>query len=81
VNRTTTCRSWGVDPAAQGQGIGSAVLQPVLGWCDTLRLGAYLENTNERNLVFYQRLGFRILEALVFAPDGPTVWRMWRPPA
>ena len=70
----------GVDPSAQGQGIGSDLLRPVLGWCDTLRLGAYLENTNARNLVFYERLGFRVLEALVLAPEGPTVWRMWRPP-
>jgi ribosomal protein S18 acetylase RimI-like enzyme len=70
----------GVDPAAQGQGIGSALLQPVLGWCNTLRLGAYLENTNARNLVFYERLGFRVLEVLVLAPGGPTVWRMWRSP-
>lgn len=68
----------GVDPAAQGQGIGSAVLEPVLRWCDTLRLGAYLENTNERNLVFYERLGFRVLEIMALAADGPTVWRMWR---
>jgi len=69
----------GVDPSARGRGTGSAVLQPVLRWCDTLRLGAYLENTNERNLVFYDRLGFRVLETMVLAEDGPTVWRMWRP--
>jgi ribosomal protein S18 acetylase RimI-like enzyme len=71
----------GVDPSAQGQGAGSAVLEPVLQWCDTLRLGAYLENTNEKNLVFYERLGFRVLETMVLAEDGPTVWRMWRAPA
>jgi hypothetical protein len=56
------------------------VLQPVLNWCDTLRLGAYLENTSARNLVFYERLGFSVLEVLVLAPHGPTVWRMWRSP-
>jgi len=70
----------GVDLSARGQGNGSAVLQPVLQWCDTLRLGAYLENTNERNLVFYERVGFRVVEMLVLAEDGPTVWRMWRSP-
>jgi ribosomal protein S18 acetylase RimI-like enzyme len=70
----------GVDPGAQGQGIGSALLQPVLAWCDTLRLGVYLENTNVRNLVFYERLGFGVLEVLVLTPNGPTVWRMWRSP-
>jgi ribosomal protein S18 acetylase RimI-like enzyme len=71
----------GVDRSARGQGTGSAVLQPVLQWCDTLQLGAYLENTNERNLVFYDRLGFGVLEMMVLAEHGPTVWRMWRAPA
>ena len=61
----------GVDPRAQGQGLGSALLQPVLRWCDTLRLGAYLENTNAGNLVFYEQLGFRVLERIVLAPEGP----------
>ena len=71
----------GVDPSAQGQGTGSAVLQPVLQWCDTLRLGAYLENTNERNLAFYERIRFRVLDMMVLGKDGPRVWRMWRAPA
>jgi hypothetical protein len=31
--------------------------------------------------VFYERLGFRVLEMMALAEDGPTVWRMWRAPA
>lgn len=69
-----------VDPSQQGRGIGSALLKPILGRCDEMQVGAYLENTNARNLVFYERLGFGVLEVLVLALSGPTVWRMWRPP-
>jgi ribosomal protein S18 acetylase RimI-like enzyme len=71
----------GVDPSAQGRGLGKTVLRPVLERCDALGLSAYLENTNARNLALYERLGFRVLEELVVARDGPSVWCMWRDPA
>jgi GNAT superfamily N-acetyltransferase len=61
----------GVDPSAQGQGIGSAVLQPVLGWCDTLRLGGYLENTNARTLVFMSGSDFKCSRRWCAPQTGP----------
>ena len=69
----------GTDPAAQGQGIGSAVLAPVLDQCDADGLGAYLESSKERNIDFYARHGFRVTGEL-HLPRGPTMWQMWRDP-
>ena len=68
----------GVDPEFQHRGLGRAVLEPVLNRCDLNGLGAYLENTNVRNLGFYEGLGFRTVEVCTLAGNGPTVWRMWR---
>ena len=69
----------GTDPSAQGQGLGSAVLQPVLERCDADGLGAYLESSKERNIDFYARHGFRVTGELRL-PRGPVVWPMWREP-
>jgi ribosomal protein S18 acetylase RimI-like enzyme len=67
----------GTDPAAQGQGLGSAVLGPVLEQCDADGVGAYLESSKERNIAFYARHGFRVTREL-HLPRGPTIWAMWR---
>jgi ribosomal protein S18 acetylase RimI-like enzyme len=69
----------GTDPAAQGQGFGSAVLGPVLQQCDADGVGAYLESSKERNIAFYARHGFRVTGELRL-PRGPTMWAMWREP-
>jgi ribosomal protein S18 acetylase RimI-like enzyme len=69
----------GVDPDEQGQGLGSALMGPVLRSCDEDRIPAYLESSKERNVDFYGRHGFRVLEELRL-PAGPPVWLMWRDP-
>jgi ribosomal protein S18 acetylase RimI-like enzyme len=69
----------GTEPDAQGQGLGSAVLGPVLEQCDHDQVGAYLESSKERNVAFYARHGFRVLSEFRL-PRGPTMWRMWRDP-
>ena len=66
-------------PVAQGRGLGSSVLAPVLGRCDDEGLGAYLESSKEENLAFYSRHGFEVTEE-VQLPGGPPVWLMWRDP-
>jgi ribosomal protein S18 acetylase RimI-like enzyme len=69
----------GTDPAAQGRGIGSALLAPVLRQCDEDGVPAYLESSKERNVAFYARHGFRVREELAL-PRGPQMWLMWRDP-
>jgi GNAT superfamily N-acetyltransferase len=69
----------GVDPARQGEGIGSAVIRPGLELCDRERLPAYLETGKERNLAFYGRHGFAVVDEL-HLPAGPPVWFLWREP-
>lgn len=69
----------GTDPAAQGQGLGSAVLAPVLERCDSDGVGAYLESSKERNIAFYARHGFRVTREIQL-PRGPKMWAMWRDP-
>jgi GNAT superfamily N-acetyltransferase len=69
----------GVDPPAQGDGLGSALLQPMLRRCDGEGVGAYLETATERNVRFYARHGFRVTDE-VRLPDGPAMWLMWRDP-
>jgi ribosomal protein S18 acetylase RimI-like enzyme len=69
----------GTEPAAQGRGLGTAVLAPVLEECDRDGVAAYLESSKESNIAYYARFGFRVTEE-VRLPRGPRVWLMWRDP-
>ena len=70
----------GTDPDAQGGGLGSAVLRGVLDQCDSDGVAAYLESSKERNIDFYARHGFRVMEEIRLL-RGPSMWKMWREPA
>jgi ribosomal protein S18 acetylase RimI-like enzyme len=69
----------GTDPDHQGNGIASALLQPVLEGCDRDEVPAYLETGTERNVAFYTRHGFKVMEEMRL-PKGPPMWLMWRAP-
>ncbi|HJM74960.1 MAG TPA: GNAT family N-acetyltransferase [Dehalococcoidia bacterium] len=71
----------GVLPEGQGSGTGSALMRAVLDRCDREGMPAYLENTNERNLPFYERHGFKTTERVHLPDSGPSFWPMWREPA
>lgn len=68
---------FGVIPARQQQGAGSAILDFVTHKADLDQIGCYLESTNPRNLPLYQRFGFEILskEDVV-----ASTWFLWREP-
>jgi GNAT superfamily N-acetyltransferase len=69
----------GTEPAAQGQGIASAVMKPVLDRCDAEGVPAYLESSKHANIAFYRRHGFEVTDTISL-PDGPDLWGMWREP-
>ncbi|HEX8066290.1 MAG TPA: GNAT family N-acetyltransferase [Thermoleophilaceae bacterium] len=69
----------GVDRSLQRTGVGSALLEPILDGCDRDEVPAYLESSNEANIPFYARHGFRVTGE-VRMPRGPSVWPMWRDP-
>jgi ribosomal protein S18 acetylase RimI-like enzyme len=71
----------GVDPSRQHERLGSAVMQPVLQFCDTDRLPAYLETTKNRNVGFYEQHGFTVVDETRLPLDGPPMWFMWREPS
>jgi ribosomal protein S18 acetylase RimI-like enzyme len=70
----------GVSQELRGQGIGSALIQPMLERSDRAGLGCYLETSLERNLNFYQQHGFTVTQQLEIGPDKLPVWLMWRDP-
>jgi ribosomal protein S18 acetylase RimI-like enzyme len=71
----------GVEPELQGRGFGSALMQPVLERCDRDRIPAYLESSKRRNVVLYERHGFKVTEQVRAPRGGPPMWLMWREPS
>jgi GNAT superfamily N-acetyltransferase len=70
----------GVVPEAQGEGIGSALMQPILDRADRERMPAYLEASTERSRALYLRHEFVVLNEMRLPGGGPPLWRMWREP-
>ena len=70
----------GVDPDAQGRGIGSALLTRVLEQCDEKGMGAYLEASTASSARLYARHAFLGQEEFRMAEDAPPIWPMWRDP-
>jgi len=68
----------GVDPDRQGEGIGTALLEPVLDRCDRDRFAAYLETATARNVLLYERLGFGVVEELTLPNTDVHGWLMLR---
>jgi GNAT superfamily N-acetyltransferase len=71
----------GVDPAWQGKGLGSRLMQPILDRADAEDLPVTLETGQPRNLPLYARHGFEVTAELPpVAPGAPAVWTMKRAP-
>jgi len=70
----------GVEPGRQGQGVGSALIEPGLARADRDRLPCYLETAKEINVTFYKRHGFEVLQEVPIGGDGPPMWTMLREP-
>lgn len=68
----------GVDPESQGQGIGTALLQPVLKESAKESTPCYLETQTQRNVQFYRRLGFEVLLETEVPGLDLRIWCMAR---
>jgi GNAT superfamily N-acetyltransferase len=70
----------GVEPERQGQGLGGALMQPILARADRDHLACYLETHREGNVRLYERHGFEVV-CRAEVPDHPiAVWAMVRKP-
>ncbi|MGW1109064.1 GNAT family N-acetyltransferase [Streptomyces sp. NPDC002540] len=70
----------GVTPGAQGQGLGSAVLVPGVDAAARAGYPAFLETSSERNVKFYERLGFKVTAEVLLPDNGPRTWCMRKDP-
>lgn len=70
----------GTDPDHRRKGLGTALMKPVLEQCDREGCGAYLENSTENNLAFYEGLGFEVVGEINLGRGAPPLWPMWRKP-
>ena len=68
----------GVDPARQGAGLGSDLLEQCLDRVDADHDRAFLETPNPRTVPFYERHGFRVI-SISQAGACPPVTSMLRP--
>jgi GNAT superfamily N-acetyltransferase len=69
-----------VEPAAQGRGVGSALIRYGLDQARAAGHGALLETGNPRNVPLYQRHGFRVVDDADTPGGGPHIWFMrWDP--
>jgi len=73
AKKLVTGDSWylsiiGVHPAAQGKGLGRALLEPTLCEARDRRVSCYLETFTPGNMGFYRRLGFEAVASY----DEPT---------
>jgi GNAT superfamily N-acetyltransferase len=68
-----------VAPAAQGQGLGRALVTHGLNLARADGCPAFLETGTPRNVPFYQSLGFQIVDKQRAPDDGPVIWFMQAP--
>ena len=70
----------GTRPAHQRQGLGSALLAPMLGQLDRDEQSARLDTSTTGNVAFYEQHGFEVVAQLELPHGAPTTWLMHRRP-
>tara|TARA_R110000765_G_scaffold4938_3_gene15478 strand:+ start:2209 stop:2808 length:600 start_codon:yes stop_codon:yes gene_type:complete len=70
----------GTRKSARGQGVGKALIRPMLAACDRKQLPAYLENSNPANTGFYVSHGFERMKLFEVGDNSPALEAMWRAP-
>jgi ribosomal protein S18 acetylase RimI-like enzyme len=69
----------GVDPHHQNEGLGSILMEHALPKSDSDGIFSYLESSSPRNVPFYQRHGFEVMQ-VVQVGSSPTFTLMAREP-
>ena len=69
----------GVDPSAQGTGLGAALMRHALARCDREQALAYLEASKPDNIPFYQRHGFEVMYEIQVGAAPPVTPMLRRP--
>ena len=69
----------GVDPASQGKGVGSALLEAMKVRADEQKLACYLETHGEKSARLYERHGFETVRLFDVPGHTVPVWAMRRP--
>lgn len=70
----------GVEPERQGEGVGTALMRPVLDRADREQHPAYLETATGRHVLLYERQGFAVVEELTLPGTDVHGWLMRRIP-
>ena len=65
---------------AQGKGIASKLMLPMLGFCDDEKMVAYLETNKESNVGLYRHYGFDLMKEEVIPQTTVTHYAMVRHP-
>lgn len=69
-----------VDPAFQGQGVGTQLMQPMLQQAREEGIPCYLSTFTEQGVRFYQKNGFEVMREQKLSKDAPPFWTMVRKP-
>jgi GNAT superfamily N-acetyltransferase len=73
---------WGltVDPNQKRRGIGTALMKPFIDKADADEKPIYLETHDEKNVGYYQRMGFSLVHTGRIQKYDLTIWCMVREP-
>lgn len=66
---------------AQGRGIASKLLRPMLDFCDDEQMVSYLETNSEKNVKIYEHYGFELKKSAQLPKSNVTHYAMLRDPA
>jgi len=70
----------GVEPSTDRCSLRGLLTEPVLSRADSDKIPCYVEIFDERDLSFYENLGFRVEGAGGITQGGPSFWAMIRAP-
>lgn len=65
--------------ACRGKGLGGRLFEPGLERIDAEGAASYIESSSEKNLSFYRRYGYEIIDEIQPMPDSPRMWILSRP--